>query len=316
MCYSNYIGIDSSVSSSESGLYITDLLGVTIMQLEKLTKSDQADYVAFFESLKKTAWRNLLIDTHKKLGVKFLVDKKLLTRETSQFEPEQNGNTGLAGVKITVDLPKYARLQILSISIKTDTDYTSPEAEFFVYRKDADGELLSTVTSELSDGVNIIPVYEEFEEDELFIAFDPENIQAYKTTNKYYDDVRYFDKDLSCTFPCYFGNEGSVQQVNGGGLNVKFVVYCSLDKFVCDNLNLFKHSYLYRLGVDLTRERRVSDKVNRFTVMTAERADELFAVYFDDYEKALSAVIDTINIKEDPICFTCKSIVSTRTDLP
>lgn len=316
MCYSNYIGIDQSVASSESGLYITDLLGVTITQLEDLTKEDQADYEAFFTGLKKTAWRNLRVDTQKKLGNKFLLDKKLLTRETSKFTTSLNANTGLAGVKIQVDLPKYARLQILSIGVKSDQAYTSPEAEFYVYRTDADGELLDTFSHELLEGVNTVPIYNDYEEDELFIAFDPEVLTLYETENKYYDDYIQFSKDLSCTFPCSFGEVGSVQQVTAGGLNVKFVVYCSLDKFLCDNINLFQNAYLYRLGVDLTRERVVSDRVNRFTVLTKERADELFALYLSDYEQALSAVIETINIKEDPICFTCKSIVSSRIILP
>ncbi len=316
MCYSNYIGIDSTVASSESGLYITDLLGVTIRQLEDLTKEDQADYVAFFDSLKKTAWRNLRVDVQKKLGNKFLIDKKLLTRETSKFTTSLNANTGLAGVKIQVDLPKYARLQILSIGVKSDQAYTSPEAEFYVYRTDADGELLDTFTHELSEGVNTVPIYTDYEEDELFIAYDPEVLTLYGSTNRYYDDYIQFSADLSCTFPCSFGEVGSVQQVNAGGLNVKFVVYCSIDKFLCENINLFQNAYLYRLGVDLTRERVVSDKVNRFTVLTKERADELFALYFSDYEQALSAVIDNINVKEDPICFTCKSIVSSRINLP
>lgn len=316
MCYSNYIGIDESVASSESGLYITDLLGVTITQLEDLTKEDQSDYEAFFTGLKKTAWRNLRVDTQKKLGNKFLLDKKLLTRETSKFSTSLNENTGLSGVKIKVDLPKYARLQILSIGVKSDQAYTSPEAEFYVYRTDSDGELLDTFSHELSEGVNTVPIYTDYEEDELFIAFDPGVLTLYGTENKYYDDYIQFSKDLSCTFPCSFGEVGSVQQVNAGGLNVKFVVYCSLDKFLCDNINLFQNAYLYRLGVDLTRERVISDRVNRFTVLTKERADELFALYLSDYEQALSAVIETINIKEDPICFTCKSIVSSKIILP
>lgn len=316
MCYSNYIGLDSNETSSESGLYITDLLGVTIHQLDSLTKEDQNDYLAFFEGLKKTAWRNLRIDTQKKLGNKFLIDKKLLTRETSEFTTSLNVNSGLAGVKIQVDLPKYARLQILSITVKSDQAYTSPEAEFYVYRTDENGELLSTFTKELSEGVNTVPVYTDYEEEELFIAYNPEVLTLYGSQNKYYSDYLKFTKDLSCTFPCLSGEEGYVQQVNAGGLNVKFVVYCSLDKFLCENINLFQNAYLYRLGVDLTRERIVSDNVNRFTVMTKERAEELLAIYLDDYNMALTAVIDTINIKEDPICFVCKSIVTSRINLP
>lgn len=317
MCYSGFITVEGS-TPNKSGLYFLDLSGCTISLLEDITKEEQDDYDACFDYLLKTAWRNLLIDTQLKLAERFHIDKKLITRESSEFKAGVNSNTGLAGIKISVTLPKYARIQILSIGVYTEQSYNSPEAEFYIKKDDADGELLSTINSELAEGRDTVEVYEDFEEENIFIGYDPEVLQLRETKNKYYPDSRYINgvDDLSCTFPCWYGGNGSVYQVNGGGLNVKFLVYCSMDKMVCDNLSLFKYALLYRLGVDTMKERITTQSTNKSTVLTVERATELMGIHNEDYQQALNAAIKNIKMTEDPICFLCKQTVSARTNLP
>jgi hypothetical protein len=315
MCFSDYITVDST-TPSKSGLYVAGLPGVTVAQLHDLTKDDQADYLALFNNIYENAQINLKIDVQRKLAQRFHIDKKLVSRETSDFLTGLNSNTELAGVKISVNLPKYARLQILSIGVKSNQAYDSPEPSFYVYKENADGDLLSTINATLTEGRNTVKVYEDFEEDEIFVAYNPQLLDLYETENKYYPNTTYLQKDLSCTFPCYWGEPGFVQQVNGGGLNVKFIVYCSMEKFICENLPLFQYALWYRIGVDLMKERIVSDRVNRFTVISEDRATELMTVFNEEYQNALEAATMNIKMNEDPICFMCKSTVTSKTSLP
>lgn len=316
MCYSGFITVDDS-TSNRSGLYFTDLSGCTVRLLEDITKEDQQDYEQCFDYLLKTAWRNLKIDVQLKLAERFHIDKKLISRETSEFKDEVvESGSELAGVKISVTMPKYARLQILSIGVLSEQAYQSPEAEFFIHKDDADGELLSTITSELTEGRNTIEVYEDFEHENIFIGYSPEDLELRQTRNKYYPDNINSQDDLSCFFPCWYGGEGSVFNVNGGGLNVKFLLYCSMDKLICDNLPLFQYALLYRLGVDTMKERITTQIVNRTTVLTTERATELLGLHNEDYQQALNAAVKNIKITEDPICFLCRKTISARTNLP
>lgn len=317
MCFSGYITSENSVVS-KSGIYFTDLSGCTISLLDDLTKEDQTDYNTCFDYLYKAAQRNLKIDVQKKLANRFHIDKKLITRETSEFKDDFNTGSELAGVKIQVTLPKYARIHILSIGVNAETDYTSPEAEFYIYQEDADGELLSTITSELTEGKNTVDVYQEFETDTLFVAYDPSVLSLKKTRTLYYplDNGINGWSDLACTFPCWYGGEGSVYQINQGGLNVKFVLYCSMEKVLCENLPLFGSALLYKLGIETMKERVTSQKVNRTTVLTAERAVELLKVFTDDYMEALEAATMNLKMTEDPICFSCKRTISSKTVLP
>ncbi len=311
--YDGYITIDSSIPS-KSELYVTDLPGITVHQLHSLTKDEQDDFYEFFDTLYKNAQINLKIDVQRKLKNSFHFNQKLVSRETSDYLASVNDNTSLAGIKLNYTLPKYAKLQLLTIEVKSENDYTSPEAEFFIYKEDADGDLLQTITSELVEGKNVITVDQDFYEDELFICYDPTALELKKTENKYFRGATSWDK-LSCTFPCW-GQEGSIQQIQGGGINVTFVILCDIKKFILENLPIFAEALWYRIGVELIKERKVSDRVNRFTVITEERATELMTLYNEEYIAALETATEIVNINEDPVCFSCKRSVGKATSLP
>lgn len=314
--WDDYITL-STDTPSRSGLYATSLPGVPRALLDDLTKEEQADDQEFFDSIYNTSKINFTSDVQGKLGKKFHYDQKLVTRETSKFLEDENTGTQLAGIKIESTLPKYARLHVLSVGVFAESASASPGLEINFYDTDEDGELLHTIDEEISAGRNTLNVDTDFEVDKLFIVFDPNNFSLRKTENKYFNTTGY-DK-LECTFPCgdpIYGYGISVSQIQGGGLNVKFVVSCSVDKFICENINLFKTAFWYRIGVELMRERILSDRFNRFTTLTTERANELMNLYQDEYEKHLNNAVDSMNIDEDPICFECKNIVESKPLIP
>lgn len=311
MSFSGYITA-SPDTTSKSGLYFTDLSGCTISLLDDLTKEDHADWGECFDYLYKTAQRNLRIDMQRTLANRFHIDKKLITRETSEFKDEYNSYSGYAGVKISVPLPKYARLQILSVSLSSAS---AGSATISIFKEDSSGDVLGTVSGTLAAGKNILEVYEDFEEEEIFIGYDASALSLKQTQNLYYDSDNIAD-DKSCQFDCGTGYLGAVKQVNGGGLNIKFILYCSMEKFILENLPLFQFALLYRLGVDTMKERLTTQRVNLTTVLTEERAKELLGVHNEDYKAALEAATMSIKMTEDPICFMCKKTVSSKINLP
>lgn len=300
MCFTDYITIDSG-TPSRSGKYAVTLPGVSLSMLSALTTDEQADYEEFFGIIYDRAKSNLVSDVQEKLQNKFFVDAKLITRETSEFKESLNSNTGLAGVSIEFDLPKYARVHIISIGVDSDAVYDSPELELQFFEDDADGDLLHTVSDSLAVGRNTINVDRDFEVDKIFIAYDPESFDLYQTKHR---DYRY---ENTC---------GTVKHVNGGGLNVKYVISCSIEKFVCENLNLFAQAFWYKIGQELVIERRFGEELSKFTTMTIERAEELSEFYQAQYSQALGNAIDSHKIYEDPTCFNCKSSVYSITSLP
>ena len=291
-----------------------NLPGVELAQLEALTKTDQADYNEFWAMVYERAWQNLVSDVQDDLKDRFFVDAKLLTNETSEFLEAVNSGTN-AGVVIQFSLPKYARIHVVSVDIYSEAEYSSPDFVVEFREDDSGGDLLHSASGEVSAGKNTIFVDTDFEADKLFIGYDPSVYSIRKTQNKYYPlSTLSYDK-LSCTFPCSFGI-GSVTQIGGGGLNLKYVVYCSIEKFVCENINLFKLPLYWKIGIEILNEVRFGNNVNCFTAMTPERAIELYDFYNGEYRTKLDGSIKGLNIREDPFCFNCKNTVTHKTILP
>lgn len=310
--FENYINLDESVPS-RSRLYADSLPGIDSEMIEGLAKGTKTESDTW-EVLYKRACDSLVADVGRHLNGKFLVDLKLVTRETSQFKDTLNLSGGLAGVQITFQLPKYARIHIISIDVFSEGEYTSPDVPFYVYDTDEDGELLLETTGEVIEGRNTVFIDRDFEASTLFIAYDSD-FSFRGTENKKYSTPYLFWGCDECRFDCG-GYEGKVTQVNGGGLNVKYNVHCSVEKFVCENINLFAQTLLWKIGQVISEERRFGERLNRFTTMTLERWEELIGFYTDKYKTDLAEVIKAMRITEDVYCFPCRMSVSSRSQTP
>lgn len=316
-CYDGYIEIDDS-TPSRTGLYAVDLPGVDIATLEGLTKEDQEDYTELHAMILKRAWLNLVTDVSIALQNKFLIDAKVVARETSKFKDSANGGSGKAGVKIEFSLPKYARLHIISISVFSQAAYESPDVNFYIYDEDENRELLYSDASVISEGRNTVNVDQDFEVDKVFVAYDAGDNSFRETENRYYNSLYINWDKLTCTFPCFgeTGYQGTVTQVNGGGLNVKFNIVCSIEKYICENINLFKSALFYRYGVELMDEQLLGNRLNKYTTMTEERATERGGYFGAKYSANVGEATKSQNIIEDPYCFRCKNAVMSKTIIP
>lgn len=314
-CFDDYIGINSSYTS-RSGLYVSDLPGMTTDLLDSIARSTSDDRDDIFPVIYKRARKNLVSDVGKRLTSKFYKDLKLVTRETSKFGTDNNTNTSLAGVKLEIDLPKYARIHVISVEVNAPSTIASLPILFYEEDDDGNRTLLQTTTKAItSTGKTTINVDTDFEVDKLFIAYNPATYTLKETENKYYPGCTSFS-EVICDYCYWEGYNAVVTQVNDGGLNVKFVIYCSDEKVVCENINLFAVAFWYKIGWEICVERRLTERLNQYVIMTQERWEELMKYYNDEYEKAVSDVLDNLKLPEDGICFACKNSVRTDTFLP
>jgi hypothetical protein len=276
------------------------------------------DHDDIWQTIYKRARRNLVNDVSKQIQAKFHTNLKLVTRETSEYKATPNSATSRAGVTIEYDLPKYARVHIISIGVFSETSYSSGGV-FRIYDTDENGELLATITAAITSGRNTINVDQDFEADKLFISYDPTSYMFRETENKYFADHLYTSYGPVICDEQFYGDpdfSSLAVQINGGGLNVKFLIYCSMEKYVCENIKFFEDAFLYKIGHEITVERRLGERLNEFTVMSQERWTELEAFYKAQYETNLMNVINGSNIPEDEFCFACRNTVRTDTILP
>lgn len=313
ICQENYITVNRD-STSRSGLYASDLPGFEDALLPLLSKNSESN-TEVWERIYGNAWTNMVSDVLFGLQEKFFVNHKLVSRETSEFTQEVNLSGDLSGIRLQFDLPRYAVIHILSIELKAQEDYTSPETVIYFYKDNAEGELIDEISQPIEEGKNTIFVDRDFEVDALFIAYDANQMALNGTENKSFNTGFTFWNKFECLWPC-FGGQGSVKQINGGGLNVVYNITCSAEKFVCQNLNLFRKAFWWKIGEEAIVERRIGNRLNQFTTMTDERKTELANFYNSQYTQALGNALKAQRIYEDPYCFNCKGTVNVRTELP
>jgi hypothetical protein len=317
-CFDNYITISESIAESRSGLYATDLPGIDVSMLDGIAKAITEDHDDIFATIYKRATRNLVSDISKQIQNKFYVDLKLVSRQTSQYLATSNNGSSPAGVTIEYSLPKYAKVHIQSVSVYSSSDYPSGDV-LRIYDTDENGELLDTITTAISAGRNTINIDADYEVDKIFISYNPASYSFRKTENKYFAGYNYASFDKIVCNECLYGDpdfSSSVVQVSGGGVDVKYHVLCSIEKFVCENLKLYEDCLLYKIGYEITVERRLGERLNQYTILSQERWQELENFYKAQYEQNIMNAVKSQNIPEDMYCFACKNTVRTETLLP
>lgn len=305
----------SKDTPSRSGLYANQLPGVTLNLLDDLTKDEQEDFAEFWSDIYERSIVNFVSEVQGKLADKFNIDLQLVSRETSEFKEDVNAGIGYAGIRLDYSLPKYGILHVATIEVFAEVEHE--EIEFVFRDTDESGRELFTKTVSLEEGVNTIYIGQDFRVNKLFIGYDRELASLRETKNKFFDNCHYIEfSDTSCLFPCYNNSRGSFKQIKGGGINVVYNATCSILRFVEDNLNIFKEAFWYRIGLELIRERIFSDRFNRWTTMMPEDAEKKENAFIRECELKLNNAVRSLRLREDPVCFSCKSTVYSNYQLP
>ena len=115
-------------------------------------------------------------------------------------------------------------------------------------------------TQTIVSGRNTVQVYDYYEENTLFVVYN-----LFVDQPKADQEPLLHERHFHARQSLYVGllqRGGYVQQVNSGGLNVKFVNWhCSMDKFICENLPLFQYACL--IALVLIQWKRGSHRANK-----------------------------------------------------
>jgi len=63
---------------------------------------------------------------------------------------------------------------------------------------------------------------------------------------------------------------------------------CTLSDIACDNIEIFTEPWMYCIGIELMIERLYTTRMNRFTTIDKQQAEELKDYYTAEYEKTLN----------------------------
>jgi hypothetical protein len=95
------------------------------------------------------------------------------------------------------------------------------------------------------------------------------------------------------------------------GFSPIFTIGCSWDGLICQNKNIFSRALWYLLGIEVLTEVIYSTKLNQFTTVNLQKANDLRTEYQVEYMKALEQICSGMNLDCD-CCLECSGSVQLR----
>lgn len=97
------------------------------------------------------------------------------------------------------------------------------------------------------------------------------------------------------------------------GMTAIFSLRCSFDSIVCNNRELFKRAWLYCLGVEFIRELLNTDRLNKYSLLSKQKATESLERFTTDYKESLMQSADGVQLSQSGCCIECNAPLQIRT---
>jgi hypothetical protein len=320
---------------SPSGLQAKELMGLTVNSVNELSDSDVQSFEKFYEELYTRALRALAVDAQKILSGfyrfedgniingKFNINRKVATQETSQFIDAPATLTPSITLRGYLSMYSSLVINFVEFFVTSSVIPTGLTPINVSIIDNVTGNVIaqSNYPTQLKKGrnrintlINISGSYTDI----TIVANVPVTspvVDLAQTSQILYANGTWIMKDLSCNCPLGSGFYMGVYQTEPG-LNVQFTIICDLFRFIDHNFPLFQFPLYYSIGREFMKERIASDRINQYTAITIDRANQLLAAYEKDYLNALVTLRDIDSVTEDMNCFACKRPVFSSNLLP
>ena len=317
-CLDGQIGVIglTGYSTSKSGLYINDLPGLTLYQLDKI-KDSAEDAITV-----KTAWERIYTRAKKNLEIDVIGANRKHFAKTSIISSRLSGQIAttlltpqgvLTGRYFDVaDYPKSLEFFFNAAQLYMTTGTATVEiwdATMGVKLSEYEGTIAT-------DGLLTIPIQEGFsmfEYPRLFIGYNDTGLSVYDTDDYYYTDFPFSTKQqISAASDVVYSSLTS----GNTGLILNYNVKCGVLSWMCQNIDSFIKPLWYKLGVEWLNERRGSDRINKFTMVGMEEMNALRDDFQAEYDKSLEDSLNAMRPTEDGYCFICSGLINKKHMIP
>lgn len=312
-CFTDWIGIKTCVvTEPESGVFLNELPGINLENIEQIADSDQVTYANVWNDVQARAIKKFNSDIITEFGKRFRLRRSTQTVDLSKFIDKTSITPAAAKYRgFTIELNQstdqfvYSNLQAINIQELKLYFTAAVTLDVKVFDLDTGEELFTkSVTGVLNEWLKI-SINQVFMARRVFVCYDATALGGVNLdlTKFRLDSFGLGCSSCSCDSIDYgwllgWGFCGCQSRVRGAesdisaevtdvtqssnttGLSGIFSVRCEYDRVVCNNKELFTTALWYLLGAELMTERIFSDRVNRFTSVDLKKAHEL-KTYFE-----------------------------------
>lgn len=339
----DYIGIGyPGETTPDSGLYVTQLPGVSLKSIDKIANEDQITFSGVWNDVQKRSLKKFDTAIINYFARKFQLrriheDMQLPNAYIHSVEAQTAKAAVYRG--FTYDLgfqaSPLAKIHIEELQLFVlASDLPIPGGnvtvkvwEFIDYQN---GNLLAEYTfTNVVAGWNTLKVNKDYEGVwKIFVGYDAMNITG--VWNPLNNNLGMFAQQSIFQYewptPCRSWLWGAnsttndyptlVELNNTFGLSATIGTRCFFDVITCSMKQLFSTAWWYCLGAELMIERMYSDRLNRYTTIDLKRAEALRYEFENIYQTELKAVMDGIDLVTWDCCLDCNAQVQLVHSIP
>lgn len=309
----DYVGLrPCGYSLSKSGMYVDQLPGIDVENIDALADSEQISYMGVWNDLQATAsaifTEDIISEFNKRYQLKQITQTVDIGRkidDTSLTAPIANTSNGIL-LESVMDGSQCAASNLQKLFVQEINFYwkgVNPNPSVTLTFKDADtGNIEYTITQAVSSGWNQIWIDMEFDARRLYVLASG-NFDNYAKL-----DIVNFNLDSFSGMTWGIGNgwlwfnwtgqgcqsrargvtydsvtNQNVTGTNTFGLSPIFSTKCTFDSIVCANKKHFASAWQHCLAIELMNYRINSDRINKWTTIKKEQAiklQELFSLKY------------------------------------
>lgn len=315
-CLTDYIGLRGCSSTTPaSGLYVNDLPGISLKAIVSLTNEEEKTYLELWDMIQRRAQSRFSLDVREQMQKSYKIKSINQGINVDGYSAGTGTFPKLATYGFTIEYDTmdtgFVPSPLSYIHIQQIKFYSEISGNYVIdfINIDANHNIQSIVVT-LNPGINIIEVNTTFTNvGRLFVGITLDgnsNYTSIKAPSSYWTGccgalvrgATYNGSEFS------FGNELY-------GFSPIFTIGCSWDGLICHNKNIFSRAFWYLTGIEVLTEILYSTKLNQFTTVNLQKANDLRAEYQVEYMKALDQICSGMTLDCD-CCLECSGSVQLR----
>jgi len=311
-CLVDFIGLRGISESPDSGIYVNDMPGITTEQFTSTRSQEIGSISDEWDVLETRAIQSFENDLKSNLK-KYYQNYTLVSTEATGYvdgnDVVDHGASVYSG--ILIDLYNQSEnLKVVFNSVKINL----PSAQTFnikIFDANTGVQLHTQSVTGVAglQTVKILKEYAVYDYNRLFICYDTvEPYKAYPYASPYAVSGSYINTSL---LPLH----GSLES-GETGMMLSYSVKCGIDEFVCNRIELFQESYLYRLAIEFIKTSQYSDKINRYTLLDQETKQRLLEEYTIEYNRLIDSCFKDLKVTDDGTCFICNKSITKKVLIP